>query len=229
MKLTECKKASIYDLNRLYICDASVSFTPIDPENPETAITATLTFTEAAADYLRSEAYITFYDNVVGLITFYCTLSNYKETLIAPGLWYSSVQCTLVKEVEKQQRRNDIKISVKIDTILAFINSEDVLTEVSAIIRNISAGGIFFTCHYPFQLGQTFSFSFGDTKKSAVLSAEILRIQPPEDMPAIIGREADDSGILGYGCKFINLSPFHESLIRNFVFKQDLYHKKMLI
>lgn len=232
MKITDCKKASIYDLDRIYICDASVSFsadpdTQADADSPDCV---TLAFPDLEADNLRSEVYVTFFDRIEGLVTYYCTLSNYKETLSAPGLWHSSVLCTLGEEVEIQQRRNDVKVQIHMDTVISFKNSEDVLINISAVIRNISAGGLFFTCHYPFRPGNTLSLAFENSlSKANQITAEILRVQPKDDLPLIIGTEANDETLMGYGCRFVNLSPYTESLIRNFVFKKDLVERKKLL
>ena len=55
MLLKDCHKASIYTVDKDYLCDAHVSRI--------TDSSALFTFDEPGADYLRSEVLATFYDN----------------------------------------------------------------------------------------------------------------------------------------------------------------------
>ena len=216
MKLIDCKKASVYDLDRIFLCDAQVH----EPEGEAVL----LQFESPTADILRSEVYVTFYDSLLGLVTYFCTLSNYKEYLAAPGYRVSTTLCTLEKEISTIQRRNDIKVHVEVETTLTFANEEDVIVNASAVVKDISAGGIFFTSRYPFRKGQTFSFSFSQSANPLVLKAEVIRIQPPHEYDS---RLPEDKELFGYGCQFIELSPHKESLIRNFVYRRDLESQKM--
>lgn len=211
MDLSMCKKASIYDLEQHFLCDAVVS-------NAEKN-TVTLLYDNPTADLLRSEVYVTFYERTLGMITYFCTLSNYKEYLEAPNLRVSTTQCTLEREISVIQRRNDIKIHVTLDTTITFKNEEDVILNAAIVIRDISAGGIFFTCRYQFKPGQEFSFAFSQSVPPFILKARILRLQRPHDYNPKLSDEQD---VHGYGCKFIDLSPYNESIIRNFVYRKDL-------
>lgn len=215
MDLTNCKKASIYNLERNFLCDATVS-------NAE-GNSVTLLYDNPTADLLRSEVYVTFYERTQGLVTCYCTLSDYKEYLEAPGCRVSTTHCKLEREISVIQRRNDIKIHVELDTIITFQNEEDVLLNAAIIIRDISAGGIFFTCHYQFSHGQEFTFAFSQASPSLMLKARIIRIQPPHEYNPKL---PDEKNLFGYGCKFIELSPYKESIIRNFVYRRDLQLQK---
>lgn len=216
MIFIDCKKASVYDLDRIFLCDASVH----DPEENNVL----LQFESPTADILRSEVYVTFYDSTFGLVTYFCTLSNYKEFLLAPGYRVSTTSCNLQKEMSVIQRRNDIKIHVEVETTLTFANEEDLLVQASAVVKDISAGGIFFTTKYPFSPGQVFSFSFSQSANPLILKAQVIRIQPPHEYDS---RLPDDKNLYGYGCKFVDLSPHKESVIRNFVYKKDLELKRM--
>lgn len=216
MKLTNCRKASVYDLERVFLCDAQVH------KGEDESIL--LQFESPTADILRSEVYVTFYDSSLGLVTYFCTLSNYKEYLAAPGLRVSTTTCSPEKEMSTIQRRNDIKVRVEVPTTLTFANKEDVIVQASATVKDISAGGLFFTSRYPFPKGQTFSFSFSHGPNALMLNAEVIRVQPPHEYDF---RLPKDKHVFGYGCRFIDLSPHKESMIRNFVYRKDLEVKKM--
>lgn len=223
MKLTQCKKASLYDLNNRYLCDADVSDIAED--------SVSLHFSSPASDLLFSEVHVTFYDNVQGLVTYYCALSGYQEFLTAPRTMGSSVICRLNQEISVIQRRNDMKVPVQLKTTLTVINSEDILTDVAATITDISAGGLFFTSRYSFYVGQTFSFFFDKNPPAFQLEAEILRVnkqEPDTDSSSSADSRRPRKVLYGYGCRFIHLSPYKESIIRNFVYKRDLtlHHRK---
>lgn len=224
MKLTDCKKASIYDLNNLYLLDASVSDFEED--------TVTLTFNELASEVLNSEVYVTFYDNSLGLITCYCQLSEYKEFLAAPAMWGSRVLCQIEEQISVLQRRNDIKVPVNMQTVIRFSDNKDVITDVTANVKNISAGGVFFTCHYAFLTGQIFEFTFQQKDTGLMLTGEILRVQQITEETTSSrkisskNKKTDKEPLFGYGCRFINMSPYKESIIRNFVYRQDLSRRR---
>lgn len=211
MDLTKCKKASIYDLEHQFLCDAVVTDAGED--------SVTLLYDNPTADLLRSEVHVTFYERTLGMITYLCRLSNYQEYLSAPDCRVSTTNCHLEKEISVIQRRNDLKIHVHLETTITFKNKEDVILNAAIVILDISAGGIFFTCRYQFQPGQEFTFSFKQTSTPLVLKARVLRLQAPHDYNPKFPESPDT---FGYGCRFVDLSPYSESLIRNFVYRKDL-------
>lgn len=220
MLLIECKKASIYSLQNVYLCDAAVSHIEED--------SVTLTMVASSADFLTSEVNVTFYDAVRGLVTHFCALSNYKEFNPAPNTWRSSVHCSIGEQISVLQRRDDIKVTVELPIRLSFTNDEDILIDVAATIRNISAGGIFFTCRYPFHAGHEVVFLFSPRRdmEPLALKAEILRVQERQLLREMIGPEADDETLLGFGCHFIEMSPHAEAQVRNYVYRQDIIRHK---
>ncbi len=222
MLLKDCKKASIYSLKHIFLCDARVSNIQED--------SVTLTMDLSSADFLTSEIYVTFYDSIMGLVTFFCVLTEYKEDMLEPGIFQSQVHCAVKEQISVLQRRSDIKTPVHIPVVFQYESGLDAMTNVKGIIRNISAGGIFFTCHHIF-LTQTvvrFQFSPGKSLAPLDLQAQILRMQDPEGLFDIIGKEAEEEKIRGYGCRFIRLSPHAESQIRNYVFRADMIHRRKL-
>lgn len=208
MHLTDCHKASIYTTDNQYLCDASVSELTED--------SAELVFSGSSADILRSEVVVTFYDSFEGLLSYECRLSDYKEYLSAPGERMSRVTCSIGKNISVIQRRKDLKVPVNIETVLTYLDSEGHSRESRARLRNISAGGVFLTCRTRFLPGQLFHFPLKTADRFLKMSAEILRIEPPsvEDAPP------------GYGCRFVDLPPYAEASLRNFVYRQELLIRK---
>ncbi len=220
MLLFDCKKASIYSLQNAFLCDASVSNIKED--------SVTLTLKDSGADFLTSEVNVTFYDGAKGLVTYFCELSGYKEFMTAPNVFTSRVHCTLRKQLSTVQRRNDVKVPVNIPMRFSYSSGNEVEVNVTGTIRNISAGGIFFTCHYAFLTGSIVEFSFSPRQDIApiLLKAEILRVQDMDSMQQSFRMDAGDMDLRGYGCRFIDLSPHAEAQLRNYVFREDLIRRK---
>ncbi len=220
MLLFDCKKASIYSLQNAFLCDAAVSNIKED--------SVTLTLKDSGADFLTSEVNVTFYDGAKGLVTYFCELSGYKEFMTAPNVFTSRVHCTLCKQLSTVQRRNDVKVPVNIPMRFSYSSGSEVEVNVTGTIRNISAGGIFFTCHYTFLTGSIVEFSFSPRQDIApiLLKAEILRAQDMDSMQQSFRMDAGDMDLRGYGCRFIDLSPHAEAQLRNYVFREDLIRRK---
>ena len=216
MLLKDCHKASIYTIDKEYLCDAHVSRI--------TDSSALLSFGEPSADFLRSEVLVTFYDNVMGLISCYCRLSGYKEYSASTQGWNSSVVCTFGEVVTSIQRRNDLKVRVDIPTSISYTDNEGNIIKVEACIRDISAGGVFITCCHAFSKGQVFQFSFTARQKNLLLTAEVLRVDMSEHSEE--SRAPGPSSAAGYGCRFKDMTSYEEATVRSFVFQQDSLSKK---
>jgi c-di-GMP-binding flagellar brake protein YcgR len=203
--LSNCSKCSIYNLDKRYICDAQV--TPID----ETQVS--LTILDDYADQLATEVHITFYDDRRGLVSYYCTLSNYKEVIIQEFRNCYAATCQLNEYIGIVQRRNDIKIKTdfKVELSMTDENDQPIMMEVA--IKNISAGGFFFVTKEELPVGKVFSFIFKKGSLPLILQGSILREQETA------------TGLHGYGCKFILLSTAKEAIIREYVFRQQLQQK----
>ncbi len=228
MLLNDCTKASIYSLQNIFLCDATVSNIR---EN-----SVLLTMKDSSADFLTSEINVTFYDGIKGLVTYFCELSGYKEIMTEPNVFISRVTCTLRKQLSVLQRRRDIKVHVNIPIRLSYASRQDVEVNVTGAIRNISAGGVFFTCHYTFLTGSVVEFSFSPRKDIAplLLRAEILRVQDRESLKNMLDADIHsgvngsvvDTDLRGYGCRFVDISPHSEAQVRNYVFREDLIRRK---
>lgn len=206
MYLISCNKASLYTLDNSYLCDAKVS--------QITESSAVLSFPEPSADILRSEMLVTFYDNSKGLTSFYCLFSDYKEYLVSPGVTHSSVLCTMERPLSSIQRRKDIKVQISMSVTLRYKKSDGTAARANGIIRDISAGGIYFTSSCAFPAKQELHFNLPSIRPDLILSAKILRAEA-----------TDEEGVFGYGCSFINLPAHAESSVRSFVYRQEMLRR----
>ncbi|MCI8561243.1 MAG: PilZ domain-containing protein [Dorea sp.] len=219
MFLTECKQAVLYTVEDIFLCDAAVSHISED--------SATLIVTKSNADLSLTEAHVTFFDSSKGLVTYSCELSEFKKSKRATNTEYYFTRCTVHEQISVMQRRNDIKVPVNISVTLSAKTREGTLSNIEAKIWNISAGGIFFTSRQSFSPGDIASFHFSNPDlPSLTLQVEILRLQAHRELRKIIGSEAKDTELTGYGCQFVHLPSRAESQIRNYVFRQDLIHRR---
>ncbi len=221
MFLTECKQAVIYTTEDIFLCDAAVSHISED--------SATLTVTKSNATLSLTEAHITFFDATKGLVTYSCELNGFKKSKRVSTNEYYFTRCTAIEQLSVMQRRNDIKVPVNISVGLSGRTQKGYLSNVPATIWNISAGGIFFTSHESFTVGDVVEFRFSTSDlPSIALQVEVLRIQEHKHLRKIIGSRADDKELIGCGCRFMRLPSRAESQIRNYVFRQDLIHRRWI-
>lgn len=108
--------------------------------------------------------------------------------------------------MERQDVRADVTVAVE-------ISSPEQKGKKRVLVKNISAGGIFFVSSEPFKLGTVFSFEIPlGGKKPVPLVGEVVHVKPMS------------KDVFGHGCRLLPLSADAESQIRRFVF-QKLQHK----
>lgn len=217
--VTYCKKATVYTLEHNFLCDVEVRHL----ENN----TAMLVFPDDYIDDLWNHVYVTFYDTYSGLVTYQCTLTDYKKERIHTSEFCYTATCVMQELDAVLERRHDIKIYRNFRAVLKSVDEETKkMSETPVTIKNISAGGMFFISHEPFYIGQTFSFLFESGNLPLWLEAEILRTQDLESPHTGEALTASDKPLLGYGCRFINTTRQQESVLRSFVFQEDLKKRK---
>lgn len=84
-------------------------------------------------------------------------------------------------------------------------------TNVLVTVIDISVGGFKFTSNTSFETGSTFSFIFSRGRHPVVLSARVVRARP-----------SCKENLYCYGCQFLNVDTKAESVLRGFVFKENL-------
>ncbi|MCI8512878.1 MAG: PilZ domain-containing protein [Lachnospiraceae bacterium] len=220
MRLNNCTSASIYSLQNQYLCDAVVS------DIQENSVL--LTMEDSTSDFLSSESHVTFYDNVMGLVTYVCNFTDYSEYYPEQGVLKSAVRCSIGEQIAVLQRRHDLKVPVNIHVEVTLLSKSQTRVSTPGMIRNISAGGVFLTCRHVFHPGDfvTFSLILKEGAAPVPLNVHILRVQDRDLLRRMIGRDANDETLFGYGCRFVDMHSRTESLVRNFVFRQDLLHRK---
>ena len=204
--LYDCSTCSIYDLDNHFICDAQV----ISLGEEE----ASLALLDDYSELLTPDVIVTFYDSIRGLITYFCTLFQYKEMTMPQYRSYFSVSCRLREKREILQRRSDIKIKTNFKINITTRNADFHTITIKGTVLDISAGGFFFFAKEDLIVGNEVSFHFRKGSTPLLLEAIILRRQ-----------EVPYKDHTGYGWSFINLSPAKEAVIREFVFREQIIQR----
>ena len=153
---------------------------------------------------------ILFYDSVAGLLRCRCDLGEIQ----ALSDEWDSVPCTIQEVLETQQRRLDLKISLEtsLELFCTYIpgSPSGIPERIKGISRNVSAGGIYFMCDYLLPVDSVVQFQLHGASKPLLLAAKVLRNDKLDGTPAY-----------GHGCKFIELKPQTEAVLRNYIFRQE--------
>ena len=146
---------------------------------------------------------VVFYDPLLGLTRCSCRLS----APVAQGD-VCVYRCEVLETLSKQQRREDLKVAVSVPVQVRF---RDRLWP--GTIANISAGGVLLMSPLNAHKGDMLYFLFNEMGENIPLTAQVLRV---ELRPSQNGKLT-----YGYGCRFVDLKPGHESLLRNYVFQEE--------
>ena len=207
MNLEQCKKADIFGLEseEEIICTAGV-----EPGFDSSNVMLTV---PADAPILDMAYKVKFYHPVKGLIICQCLLSNSMPVSDDK----CAVQCDVIEHLEQVQRRLDVKVQTNIRIMLHVERRPGdqyiPLTGWPAVVKNISAGGVYFRTDLSLNVAREIEFEFSETGEKIDLMARILRV---EDLT-----ERKNEPMYGYGCKFVCLSAKSENVLRNYVFKEE--------
>ena len=210
--LIHCKKVDILDEEDHILCSAEVDSGPLN---------SLLVVLPRSFDYSTQDSFKTrFYDPVQGLVL--C-----RSQFSAPRLLSStkvSLRCTVIQGISQENRRNDLKIPISYNTYATVLPKTGAGMIVSneiypAELVNISAGGVYIKLPVLLFRYRKITFSFDADGKEVPLVAEILRVED---------RSADSNQpMFGYGCRFVDLSSQHESILRSFVLRRErILHEK---
>lgn len=111
----------------------------------------------------------------------------------------------------KGNSRGDLRVGVEIPVRLESLSLK---TSVNALLKNISAGGVFFLAEDAFSVGMHIFFDLPIEKNTIPMSAKIINKVPTEK-----------ENIWGYGCCFVSIDTTSESKIRQFVFQEDCRYR----
>lgn len=116
-----------------------------------------------------------------------------------------------------QERRRSFKVNVDFDGLSPFyIRGEEMFTFDDPVMLhfvNLNLGGVFFSSESEFQGGDQVMLSFLDGEMQ--LLAEVLRVQKNEE-----------GGIVGYGCRFLDVNQTQEERMARFIFECQLLERE---
>lgn len=202
-----CKKADILEKTGELLCRARVN---VGHSGDILMIVPTV-----AAYRPNSLYHVIFYDPVNGLVTCKCRLS---APIGLPGGELCSLRCEVQDRLATRQRRQDVKVPVQLNVMIhsSFEPGDTVrVPELGypATVDNLSAGGVYLRTALSLAAGRRIWFNLRQPGEDLTLTAQILRVENATAQP---GRR-----IYGYGCKFVNLLPRQETLLRSFVFQEE--------
>ena len=141
-------------------------------------------------------------------VSFACTLTGCKEITDE-----QEKDCYRVTGTVKglPEFRDDVRINV---TFPVEIELEDGRT-IEAQVKDMSAGGFRFVSEEDVPEGMGVSFLFTLGKLPVFITGDIKHQYP-----------SGEGGLKSYGCQFVNLPPTTESVVRNFVFHEEVVRRK---
>lgn len=146
---------------------------------------------------------VVFFDPLLGLTRCSCRLSA-----PVPQGDVCVYRCEVLETLSKQQRREDLKVAVSVPVQIHFDGRI-----WPGMIANLSAGGVLLMSPLNARKGDVLRFQFTKAGEPIPLAAQVLRV---ELRPSQNGKLT-----YGYGCRFIDLKPGHESILRNYVFQEE--------
>lgn len=197
MDLTRCKKAELQDPATKRTVKADVTIGALD--------SLLITVPKSCVLSTDDPVTVTFLEPALGMVVCRCKLSS---PLATADLKFCSYRCRILEELERNQRREDIKLTITVDVEIQLANTD---TYAPATIYNISAGGVYLATSLAAQAGDRLTFNFNQAGPAIPLVAEVLRVENRLDR---YGRL-----VKGYGCRFVRLSPRYEAQLRSFIFK----------
>lgn len=210
--LKKCRKAEIYLADEL-ICVAEV-FRDLTNE-------IWLSIPKDLSLNTSKEYTIIFFDSIAGLLHCRCTLSKVQSLTDE----WDSVPCTILEVLEIQQRRQDLKISLETTLELfctyvprSAVTAVRIPEQITAVTRDISAGGIYFICEYCLPKDTVVQFQLHGASKPLLLAAKVLRFEALDSKK--------DKEQYGHGCAFIELRPQTEAVLRNYIFRQERQRRR---
>lgn len=199
------KKDNVINLKILENCPIAKISTPTDEEGYKAEVSLTpskqirLKLENSFNLEMPQTCEVTFYNHIVGVIKCRCKLENEFEQIRNDNIY---LKCEILDVLEMKNRRDDLKVPLN-EKIKIFIGKEHFFANA----KNYSAGGIYFTCGTYLKKGERIHLIIETLNKNLVLSAEVIRCEKIEE------------GLLGYGCKFVELSNKTEAELRNYSYK----------
>lgn len=171
LKLLFCKVADVFDRDHQFMFSASVNIS----SNGEVRLTFPTT---VSLEDMEIEGYVTFYDDVEGLVSYWCSFFNVHQL---SGDELASMNLSVADKVDQVQRRQDLKTGVRFKIEIDYIDIKGKMRFCRGEVENISAGGVFFTSEHRFTLGEGVVLRLSEISPRLFTATHILRIQSLED------------------------------------------------
>lgn len=196
MLLKDCSKGKLYIPGEEKYWNVRVDYTDDDK--------VTLYLEDYSGYGTEFGTRVDFYDDVIGVVMTDSEVRisrnpNFPEE---PEEWMGSCRIRSIKKIV--QRHLDVRANVSLE--LKF--KSDKRPDFDGVIRNISAGGIYFTTKEGLEINEIISFSYTFRTLERPFNVQIIWAQNEED------------GTNGYGCRFLELTRGAESAVRFYVYGQ---------
>ena len=211
----ECNKACVYSQDGVYLAEVRV----LDAETEDIG----LVFEEEDIDMVSTESIVVFYDDIQGLVTCECRLAGRvritgKELGDKNGAIFK-IPCHIDEIRGREQRRQDLKVTVRCTVELLMAEDEKKTKRVKAKMKNISAGGAGFETAGYLRENQIFSFPF-------TIAGEVLWLTAIVVWKKNLAAERKEPYYY-YGCSFFGLTASKESAVRRFVYQEQMKRRKV--
>lgn len=155
---------------------------------------------------VRFQGRVDFYDDQAGLIKTLCEIIIRRNPAYPEVVEPWMADCKILKVKDIVQRQRDIRAKVYLEVEFESQKSG----RFYGTIRNLSAGGLYFTSVQMLKKGDRLSFPY-----------TFRTLERQFELVILWGKRVAD-GRCGYGCHFVRLTDGAEAAIRSFVYKKLL-------
>ncbi|WP_313186422.1 PilZ domain-containing protein [Lacrimispora sp.] len=204
---TECKKACICSFAGNLLAEVEV----VDSDKERIG----LIIEEEDVRKLSADMIIVFYDGIQGLVTCKCRL--YEKLKLEEKPYYM-LSCRIMERIEDLERRHDAKVKVDIPVVLEMAGDDETLLHISAVIKNISSGGIGFESKEELKERGLFSFLMDTNFGCVRLKGCVLWKK----------ERTDENGkhSYRYGGHFHDMTSHQESVLERYLLIEKVKEKK---
>lgn len=156
---------------------------------------------------------VIFYDSVNGLVTCSCNLCEIRPVTEKSGYYHALCRIESVQDL--MDRHEDFRIKLSLAVTINYMDEHGRTKNTMGLTRNISAGGVYL-------------ITAEKLPARDIIIHFIQDVLPISPRAAILREELLDNGKFGYGCRFMQLSPYTESLLRGYIFQMETIHRKNL-
>lgn len=155
---------------------------------------------------------VNIYDERIGISPYMCRVSVASK---------NQLTAQIIRRDSIIERRTTLKVRTDLSfyTNKLYRNSEDITDEIQIIkinILNLSIGGMLISSNFKFLVGDVFTFYFKYINYKPIhIEAKIIRIDEAEI-------EDENRVIPNYGCIFMGISSYEESILLKYLFERQL-------